>query len=126
MNGRRSGFTLMSVIIAIVLVIVGLVAMSRTQTVVASMHTDTMSRTTALSIGRAYMEQVRGRDPWTLISESEVVVDDMGEPNAAGHYKRWLDVTVEAPNLLRATVNVSGPRLSAPLQLVTYVYRGAR
>ena len=36
-------------------------------------------RTTALDIARSYMEEVKGRDPLTLVTESVVQVNDKGE-----------------------------------------------
>jgi Tfp pilus assembly protein PilE len=120
----RGGFTLISVIVAVVLLTIGVMALSRTTTSVTYAHTTATSRTTALSIARAHMERVRSRNPWTLAPEAPVRVDASGAPDAEGEFLRSVDVLEEAPNLLRVTVEVTYPRGVDPVKLVTLTYRG--
>lgn len=119
------GFTLISVLVAIVMLSIGLVALSRSQTVMMSMQNQLANGTTALGIARGYLEQVRGRDPWTLATEAATTVDDLGLPSANGTYTRSMTVTLDANNLLRTTISVTYPKQSSPVQLVTLIYRGA-
>lgn len=118
------GFTLISVLIAIVVLSVGLVALSRSQTVMMSIQNRLANGTTALGIARTYLEQVRGRDPWTLATEAATTVDELGLPSANGQYTRSMTVTLDANNLVRATISVTYPKQTAPVQLVTLIYRG--
>jgi type IV pilus assembly protein PilV len=119
------GFTLVSVLIAMVMLAVGLEALARSQTVMVSMQGRMASAGTALGIARSYLEQVRGRDPWSLASESPVAVDELGVPSGTGKYTRSLTVSLDADNLVRATITVTYPRQGLPVQLVTLIYRGA-
>lgn len=122
---RRDGFTLISVMIAMVLLTVGLLALSRTLGAVVSTQQNAASRTAALEIGRSFMEQVRATPPDELASEADVKVNGQGEEDAAGVYVRAMTVSPEAANLLRVTVTVDFPRASEPVELVTYIYKGA-
>jgi hypothetical protein len=83
------------------------------------------NRTNAVAIGRAYLEAVRTRDPWSLESESAVSVGPDGVEDADGPYTRRLEVTVERQNLLLVELFIDFPRSTAPVRLVTYLYRGS-
>jgi len=80
---------------------------------------------TALSIARGYMEQVRGRDPWTLATEAPIAVDEYGISNPAGTYRRGMDVSLDANNLARVTVRVTFPRMTQPVEVITLIYRAS-
>ena len=121
---NEGGFTLISVLIAIVMLSVGLVALARSQAMLMTTQNRLANANTALSIARGYVEQVRGRDPWTLATEAPVAVDELGVLNAAGTYRRSMDVTLDANNLVRLTVTVTFPRMSQPVQVITLIYRG--
>jgi Tfp pilus assembly protein PilV len=121
---NEGGFTLISVLIAIVMLSVGLVALARSQAMLMTTQNRLANANTALSIARGYMEQVRGRDPWTLATEAPVAVDELGVASAAGTYRRSMDVTLDATNLARVTVTVTFPRQSQPVQVITLIYRG--
>ena len=69
----------------------------------------------------ASVEQVRGRDPWTLATEPPVAVDELGVVNAAGTYRRSMDVTLDASNLARVTVRVTFPRQTMPVEVITLI-----
>ena len=122
----REGFTLISVMIALTLLTIGLLALTRTQVAIASTQADEGWRTAALAAARSYMEEVRARDPWDLESEGAVVLDGTGHVSAgSGPLTRTLDVAEQGGNLLRVRVRVATTRKSAPVELVTYIYRGA-
>lgn len=123
---RRDGFTLISVMMAVMLLTVGLFALGRTQTVLLGAQATAASQTSSLSVARAYMEEVRARDPWVLVDESVTNVSLDGLVDGDGPLRRSLAVDVAQDNLLRVTVTVAGTRNDKPVELVTYVYRGAR
>ncbi len=123
---RRDGFTLVSVMMAVMLLTVGLLALARTQSVLLGAQATASSRTSALSVARAYMEEVRARDPWVLTSESQTRLSLDGRVDGEGPLRRTLSVEAAQDNLLRVTVTVAGTRNDKPVELVTYVYRGAR
>lgn len=119
---QQSGFTIVSVMIALVLLTLGIMAVSRTSFEVMRAHTATASRTTALEIGRSYLEELRTRDPASLVSETAVTVDETGQVSATGAYQRSVLVEVLAKNLKRVTVRVRGPHLKGPIELVTNTF----
>lgn len=119
---QQSGFTIVSVMIALVLLTLGIMAVSRTSFEVLRAHTATAARTTALEIGRSYLEELRTRDPASLVSETAVKVDETGQVSATGAYQRSVLVEVLAKNLKRVTVRVQGPHLKGPIELVTNTF----
>ena len=119
----QAGFTLVSVMIAVILLALGLIALAKAEGVLARAETDTANRSSALAIAQGYTEVVRSRDPAVLVSESAVQVNANGQPAAGGLYSRSTTVTADAANLLRVTVTVSYPRAATPLRIVTLIYK---
>lgn len=122
MRNTESGFSLVSVLIAVVLLSVGILAISRTTFAVLRAHGQAGARTTALSVARSYLEEVRSRDAATLATESPVSVDEQGQVNSMGPYARSLLVEVLGKNLKRVTVTVTAPNLAGPVRLVTNAF----
>ena len=122
MRGQR-GFTLISVLIAISMLTIGLLALARTQAMLTSSENGVSNRAVALAIATDRLEQLRGSDPTTLASEAAATVDGNGQPSATGAYQRSVSVTLDQANLLRVTVTVTYPRMSTPIQLVALIYR---
>lgn len=118
-----AGFGLISVLVAIVLLSVGVLSISQVLTQSVSMQTIMSVRTTALDVARAYMEDVKSRDPLTLMSEAAVRVNERGELDSNGVFTRELVVTSVALHLDEITVIVTTPR-SSPISLVTWIYDG--
>jgi len=116
------GFTLISVLLAVMILIIGLVALARTQTLLTAAESGVSNRSVALSVATAYLEQLRGADPSTLVSESPVAVDADGQPSAAGPYQRSTVVTLDQTNLVRLRVVVAYPRGPTPVELVALLY----
>ena len=114
----------MSVMIAVVLLVTGVMAIGAANTMRIRTQTQSTMRTTSLNVARTYLENLRGRDPWSLAAEAAVRVNASGAVDPAGAYTRELLVTVERTNLLRIEVVVTGPGTSAPIRLMTNVYRG--
>ena len=119
---NETGFTLISVMIALIILTIGIAAMSRTGFMTQQAHTAAAARTTALEIATAYMEDLRSRAPGTLDTESPVMVDPAGQLNPSGPYTRSVVVQVLAKNLKQVTVRVLAPQLKNALELVTLVF----
>jgi len=122
-HGSERGFTLLSVLIAITMLAIGLMALARTQALLTRTQGATATRATALAIAQEYVEVLRSRDAGMLASESPVSVDELGRPNASGDYYRSTTVSTDAPNLRRVTVQVTYPRASLPIGLITLIFQ---
>ena len=57
-------------------------------------------------------------------SAAAVRVDQDGSLNNAGKYSRAMNMTVERQNLVRLTITVNYPRMTDPVVLTTFLYRG--
>jgi Tfp pilus assembly protein PilV len=121
-RSEEAGFTLISVMVAVVLLVIGVLALARTQSLVLAAHSTAGSRTSAVEIARDYLETLRSRDPATLQSEAAIRVDESGAANANGAYTRTVDVQVLTTNLKRVTVQVTTPRSRNPVSLMTMAY----
>jgi type IV pilus assembly protein PilV len=122
-NRGRAGFTLVSVLVAVMLLGVGLMAVSRALALSLKGQTQAALRSEALSVARIGMEQVRAADPRTLADEAPVSVDAAGRPAADGPFVRTVRVSERARNLVRVDVQVAYPRSATPVVLSTLVYR---
>jgi Tfp pilus assembly protein PilV len=120
---QERGFTLVSVLIAVVLLTFGLMALARTQSILVATQGTLATRSTALAIAQGYTEVIRSRDPATLATEAAVDVDEQGQPSVQGKFSRSTVVTNDATNLLRVTVRVDYPRERMPIELVTLIFR---
>ncbi len=118
-----AGYSLISVLTAIILLSIGVTSISQVLTQSVTMHTIVAMRTTALDVARSYMEEVKGRDPLTLASESEVRVNDRGEADSNGAFTRELTIEAVDTHLVEATVIITLPQ-SNPVTLVTWIYDG--
>lgn len=121
---REDGFTIISVLVAIVMLSIGILALSRSGTQAMAAQTLAGNRTTALAIGRAYMEDVRSRPPAQVQSESAVKVDETGSADANGVFTRSVVVRNVRHNLKEVRVIVEFPRSNVPIELVTLAYVG--
>lgn len=119
----QRGFTLLSVLIAISMLTLGLMALARTQTALVRAQSTTAARAAALAIAQGYVEVLRSRDTATLVSEAAVAVDGLGQPSPQGRFGRSTVVTTDAPNLRRVVVQVSYPRSLLPIELTTLIFR---
>jgi hypothetical protein len=121
---RRAGFALLSVMVAVVLLATGVMAIGAANTARLRSQTHSSARSAGLNVARSYLENVRGRDPWSIVAESPAQVDGSGNIVPNGEFTRQLLVTVNGANLLTLEVIVTGPRLTAPIRLITNTYRG--
>ena len=118
-----AGVGLISVMVAIVLLSIGILSVSQVLTQSVTMQTIVAMRTTGLDIARSYMEEVKGRDPLTLVSETAVQVNERGEQDTGGAFTRELTVVSVDLHLDEIVVIVTLPR-SNPIRLLTWIYDG--
>ena len=121
---HRKGFTVVAMLVAVILLAVGLMSLARASAQTITMQTLAQNRTNAIAISRAYLEQVRTRDPWSIVSEPERAVNAEGIPATNGFYRRSLVVGVTRQNLLKVDVLVTYPRGTQPITLTTSFFRG--
>ena len=120
----RRGFTLVSLIVAIILLAVGLSALASANAGTIQLQTLAQNRTNAIAIGRSYLEQVRTRDPWLLKTEPAIRLGAEGTPETDGAYVRTMTVTEARQNLVKIDVQVDYPRAQTPVLLTTLLFRG--
>lgn len=123
------GIGMVSVLVAIVLLAIGVVAMSASSAYMVSLQTDASERARATAIAVTYMEEVKMREPATLASEDTVAVNETGAAVGDGAFLRTLTVIPEpsVPDALRATVAVqypSGFGRTGTVHMVTVIYSG--
>ena len=125
MRNNEQGFTLVSVLMAVVILTIGILALAKTSATVVRASSNAATRTEAVSIARAYMEDVRSRQPANLISETLAYVDREGVLDASGPYTRQVIVTDLASNLKSVQVVVTMPGSSVPVELITLAFVGS-
>lgn len=123
------GFGLMSTLVAMVLLAVAVTALSSSAMMTVAVQTDTSVRATATAIASSYLEEVKGRPPLTVVSETAVQVNELGMYDPSGRFVRSLEVTDEKglPHTKRLAVSVvypSGRGRTGTLVLETVYYEG--
>ena len=118
------GFTIVSMLVAIILLAVGMMSLATASASTMTLQTQAQNRTNAIAIARGYLELVRTRDPWTLVSEGTVKLNADGQVASTGAFTRSMQVTVTRQNLLRVELAVSYPRSTQPVTLTTSFFRG--
>ena len=120
----RRGFTIVSMMVAMILLAVGLSSLAGANAQTITMQTLAQNRTSAIAIARAYLEQVRVRDPWTVATEPQVLLANDGTASASGAFTRTMTVTTTRNNLVLIVISVTFPRGTKPVQLTTSLFRG--
>ncbi len=121
---KRAGFTLISTLVAIILLAVGMTTLAGASSNTIKMQTLAQNRTNAIALARSYMETVRTRDPWTIATESPVQLNADGSASSSGAFIRTLTVAVTRQDLLRIDVSVTYPRATQPVTIITSFFRG--
>ncbi len=119
------GFTMISTMVAIILLSIGLVGLSATGAAVVRTHTVAGGRSSAVSIARAHLEGLRTQRTQDLASADPVRVNEEGIVDGSGAYVLSVDVTDVSHNLKRVAVRVTYPRSTLPVELVTLAFSGA-
>lgn len=122
-RGRR-GYSLVSMLVAMILLGVGVSALAHANGQTVTLQTLAQNRTNAIAIGRGYLELVRTRDPWTVVSEAAVSVDAEGRETANGRYRRAMNVLSSRQNLIKIEIVIDYPRATQPIRLNTMLFRG--
>ena len=125
----ETGFGMVSVLVAIVLLSAGVVVMSSSSLFITSIQTDAQARSIASSIALGYMEQVKTRERTSLAAEEPVRVNEIGEPDESGTFVRRLNVELEPSvvDAVRVAVWVrypSGMGRWGEIEVVTIIYVG--
>lgn len=120
----RRGFTLISMMVAMVLLVVGVSALGTANASTVKLQTVAQNRTNAIALARSYVEQVRTRDPWLVKSESPTRLNSDGVVAASGAYTRSLTVRELRNNLIEVEVRVDFPPAAQPVTLTTLLFRG--
>ncbi|MDX2183877.1 MAG: prepilin-type N-terminal cleavage/methylation domain-containing protein [Gemmatimonadaceae bacterium] len=119
---HAKGFTLISVIIAMVLLSVGVLALAGANATALRVFNTEGVRTSALQIARSHLESLRGRDPSTLVNEALTNVNELGAPTVDGRFGRIVTVSQLDSALIRVQVEVR-PQIGRPVVLETQVFR---
>lgn len=120
----RRGFSLVAMMVAMILLVVGLMSLATANASTTTLQTLAQNRTNAIAIGRAYVEEVRTRDPWLVETESAARLTADGQVSGSGVYVRTLTVTEVKQNLVQIDVKVDYPRGNRPVELSTMLFRG--
>ncbi len=121
----RRGFTLVSMLVAIILLTVGLSALSGANASTIRLQTLAQNRTNAIAIARAYLEQLRTRDPRLVVSEATVQLNAQGVTTGSNlSYSRTVTVIEQRQNLVQVEVLVEYPQAQQPVRLITLLFRG--
>lgn len=123
---RRSdaGFSIVSVLVALILLSIGVLSVSNVLTQSVAMQTVGSQRNQAIYIAQTMMEEIRGMDPLTIAAVAQQRVNEAGQPDVSGIYTREVTIFDPGRNLVGVTVIVTAPRTN-PIRLTTWVYDGA-
>lgn len=121
---KRRGFSLVSMMVAMILLAVGLSSLAGANAQTVTLQTVAQNRTNAIAIARSYVEQLRTRDPWLVGNEPAVRLSADGVPQANGPYLRSVVIREPRNNLVQLDVVVDYPRSAQPVKLTTALFRG--
>ena len=126
----KSGFTLVGVLIALVLMGIGAATLASSSMFVLGIRTEASVRATATALAAAYLEEMKTRDLTTLSSEEPVTLNEAGQPDENGAFTRVVTVTaeerVEDTNRLIIEVRYrSGMGRMRSVQLETIIFCGS-
>ena len=125
LEGRAdTGFGLIEVIIAMVILTVGVLSVSSVLTQSIAMQTLGAQRESALSIAQTEMEQIRATEPLLIVPVAAVAVNESAVPTTVGLFSRHVTVTNVSGNINEVTVIVTAPRVR-PVRLVVWIYDGS-
>lgn len=106
---RRSGFTLMEVLMTLFLMMIVLAGAYKVMVSAADLSRSARHHYLAINLAKNRLERARNfaYGDLNLLAENNVVIDDNGTPDTAGTFRRsTVVVTNYAPNLTKITVTV--------------------
>ena len=125
---ERGGFSILSVLIAVVLMGVGVAAVSSTSVYLLSLQTEAAVRSTSTGLAVTYMEDVKTRPTDSLASEPTESIDELGYIDASGGFTRELRVSpgpVANSELVEVEITYpTGLGRRGTVTLVTIIYSG--
>ena len=116
-----AGYTLISVLMAMFLLVVGTLSVSNLLTQTVALQTMSSVRTTGLDVARDYMEYLKSLPPWEIEAVDALAVNETAQPDPDGVFTVRVDVEKAAAKLKQITVVVTTPRTN-PVELVTLIY----
>jgi type II secretory pathway pseudopilin PulG len=128
-GASKSGFTLVGVLIALVLMGIGAATLASSSMFVLGIRTEASVRATATALAAAYLEEIKTRDLSALSSEEPVSLNEAGQQDESGAFVRILTVTTEesVEDTKRVIIEVryrSGMGRMRAVQLETIIYHG--
>ncbi len=125
---EERGFSLLSVLIAVILMGVGVAAVSSTSVYLLSLQTEASVRSAATGLAVTYMEEVKTRPTNSLASEAVQTINELGRPDASGQFTRELKISngpVTNSKLVEIEVTYpTGLGRRGSVELVTIIYEG--
>ena len=116
----RRGISLISVMVALILISIGLLALVRVSAYTIGARHGTSARSTATHIAGTYLEEVKMWDDSLIVNGLGVIVDGEGMPTSGGAYVRSLGINRTAlPNVIKAKVIVEYPWASGQRRSIT-------
>ncbi len=127
--GGESGYGMVSVLVAIVLLSAGVVVLSTSSVFVSSLRNEAAVRSVAASLALGYMEEIKTRDRGTLASEAPARISEKGELDEGGDFLRVMDVhtdpTIVDAVRVKVKVGYPGPLgRTRAVEVVTIIYVG--
>jgi Tfp pilus assembly protein PilV len=125
----ESGYGMVSVLVAIVLLSAGVVVLSSSSVFLTSLRNEASVRTVAASIALGYMEEIKTRDRATLASEDPAKINERGELDEGGDFLRVVDVEPDTSVVesvrVKVRVGYPGPLgRTRAVEVVTIIYVG--
>jgi hypothetical protein len=125
----ESGYGMVSVLVAIVLLSAGVVVLSTSSVFLTSLRNEATVRSVAASIALGYMEDIKTRERGTLASEDPAKINEKGELDEGGDYLRVVDVAPDTGvvDAVRVKVKVGYPGplgRTRAVEVVTIIYVG--
>lgn len=125
---NTKGFSLIEVMIAMVILVIGFAAIVQSSTYSTGVRHGTSSRASAVYVASSYLEEVKMRPDSVIVSESATTVSMDGAVDVNGPFIRTLVIDRSiAPDLFKATVTVEYPWAMGnrhSVELYTFVFKG--
>ncbi len=122
MKQKEAGFTIIELAVALTLLAVAVFALAQLSLVSVNAQTRASLRTTAASLAKSYMEEIKTRDPSTLADESALAINEWGDSDSMAVFSRALEIDSLAANLTRVKVVIKYPQSEVPVVMENIIY----